>query len=73
MIEAIAAGVGCGYARRGVRLTLVLTRCFGGAAGNRIDILERHELVDFSDLGWWPVFNLADVAIVAGLAAALWR
>jgi lipoprotein signal peptidase len=27
-------------------------------------------VVDFVSLGWWPVFNLADVAIVGGAAIA---
>lgn len=43
---------------------------FGGAGGNLLDILRRRYVVDFIDLGWWPVFNLADVAILGGLAAA---
>ena len=42
----------------------------GGAAGNLIDILRRRCVTDFVDLGWWPVFNLADVGIVAGLILA---
>ena len=46
---------------------------FGGAAGNLIDILRRGYVVNFIDLGWWPVFNVADAAIVVGLAAALLR
>ncbi len=46
---------------------------FGGAAGNLLDILRRRYIVDFIDLKWWPVFNLADVAIVAGLVMALWQ
>ncbi len=45
---------------------------FGGAAGNLLDILRNRYIVDFIDLRWWPVFNLADVAIVAGLVVALW-
>lgn len=45
---------------------------FGGAASNLLDLVRRHHVVDFIDLGWWPVFNLADVGIVAGLALALW-
>lgn len=49
------AGVGC---------------ALGGAAGNLLDILRRRHVVDFIDLGWWPVFNLADVAIVGGLLLA---
>jgi len=50
------AGVGC---------------ALGGAAGNLLDILRRRHVVDFIDLGWWPVFNLADLAIVGGLLLAL--
>jgi len=46
---------------------------FGGAAGNLLDILRRRCIVDFIDLRWWPVFNLADVAIVGGLVMALWH
>lgn len=51
----------------------------GGALGNLMDRLFRQpgfpngEVVDFFDLRWWPVFNIADVAIVvgAGLIALL--
>lgn len=45
---------------------------FGGAAGNLADILRKRCVVDFIDLGWWPVFNLADVAILCGLLLAFW-
>jgi len=44
----------------------------GGAAGNLTDILRYRHVVDFIDLGWWPVFNLADIGIVGGLIAAFW-
>ena len=43
---------------------------YGGAVSNLIDILRHHYVINFIDLGWWPVFNLADVAILAGLGAA---
>jgi len=49
---------------------LGLGLAFGGAAGNLVDILWRRHVVDFIDLGWWPVFNLADIGIVLGLLAA---
>lgn len=49
-----------------------LGAALGGAASNLTDILRRQGVVDFIDLRWWPVFNLADVAIVGGLALALW-
>lgn len=38
----------------------------GGAIGNLIDRLRFGEVTDFIDLGFWPVFNLADSAIVVG-------
>jgi signal peptidase II len=47
----------------------------GGAAGNIIDRLFRGEawlqgaVVDFIDLQWWPIFNVADAAIVVGAGA----
>lgn len=47
-----------------------LGAAFGGAFGNLVDILWRRRVTDFIDLGWWPVFNLADAAIVVGLAMA---
>jgi signal peptidase II len=50
-----------------------LGAAIGGAAGNLLDIMRRRAVVDFIDLGWWPVFNLADVGIIAGLAMAFWR
>jgi signal peptidase II len=55
-----------GVARAGMGCAL------GGAAGNLLDILRRRHVVDFIDIGWWPVFNLADVAIVGGLLFAFW-
>lgn len=45
----------------------------GGAAGNLIDGLSRHAVTDFIDLRVWPVFNVADTAIVAGAALLLWN
>ena len=54
----------------------------GGAAGNLVDryfrapgILEGH-VVDFVSIGWWPVFNVADSCLVAGVivvAVAVFR
>ena len=38
----------------------------GGAIGNVIDRAEAGTVVDMLHTGWWPAFNLADVAIVCG-------
>jgi len=52
-----------------VALGLVL----GGAAGNLLDRLLREgngflggAVIDFVDLQWWPVFNVADAAVSIG-------
>ena len=41
-----------------------------GASGNLVDRVIHGAVVDFIALGRWPLFNLADVAIVAGAAVA---
>jgi signal peptidase II len=38
----------------------------GGACGNLLDRARLGHVVDYLDLHIWPVFNLADVAIVVG-------
>lgn len=38
----------------------------GGAIGNYIDRIFRGFVVDFLDIKVWPVFNIADIAIVLG-------
>jgi len=75
---AVIAGIGW-YARkvthRGWAIALGLVA--GGAAGNLVDRLFRSPgvgrgaVVDFLDLGWWPSFNLADSALVCGVALAI--
>jgi signal peptidase II len=42
----------------------------GGATGNLFDRLWRAGVVDFIDLRVWPVFNIADLAIVTGVGGA---
>jgi signal peptidase II len=43
----------------------------GGATGNIIDRLRRGAVVDFVAIGPWPIFNLADAALVAGTGLVL--
>ena len=52
-------------------MPIAMGSAVGGAAGNLLDVLRTRAVRDFIDLGWWPVFNLADVAIVAGVAGML--
>jgi signal peptidase II len=48
-------------------LTLSLGLQLGGAIGNLIDRIRFGYVVDFMDLSVWPVFNVADSAIVCGV------
>jgi signal peptidase II len=45
---------------------LALGLVLGGTIGNLIDRLRFGGVTDFVSIGWWPVFNVADPAIVAG-------
>jgi signal peptidase II len=40
----------------------------GGALGNLADRLREGSVIDFLDPPAWPAFNVADIAIVAGIA-----
>jgi len=55
----------------GLLPTAALGLALGGAAGNLLDRVRRGGVVDFIDLGCWPLFNLADVAIVVGVVVAV--
>jgi signal peptidase II len=46
---------------------VALGAALGGAGSNILDRLLRDGVLDFIDFGFWPVFNLADIAIVAGV------
>jgi signal peptidase II len=71
-IAAVAAlaGVAVAWWRR--RPSLVTGCAYAlvaaGAIGNAVDRLLRGRVVDFIHLRCWPVFNVADIAVVAGVA-----
>jgi len=50
---------------------LVLGLILGGALSNGVDRLLQGYVVDFIDFHWWPVFNVADSAIVIGILLAV--
>jgi signal peptidase II len=58
---------------QGTTAQVALGAALGGAGGNLLDQRWRGGVVDFIDLGFWPVFNLADTAIVAGAVTGLWH
>lgn len=65
--------------QRNLAVSLVAGLIIGGALGNVGDRLFRRGqggflrgfVVDFIDLGWWPVFNVADMGIVMGVIAMM--
>lgn len=72
----LVAGVLLGYrklppGRRLLRYGLGLV--VGGALGNLADRLRYGRVVDFLDFRVWPVFNLADTAIVIGACFLVWE
>ncbi|OPX84684.1 MAG: Lipoprotein signal peptidase [Pelotomaculum sp. PtaB.Bin104] len=50
-----------------------LALILGGALGNLTDRVRHGFVVDFLDFRIWPVFNLADMAIVAGACLLVWE
>jgi signal peptidase II len=76
LLAAVAGGVclivwqGLFFQRPAAQVGLGLA--LGGAIGNVYDQFRRGAVLDFLDLGWWPVFNLADAAITMGVLTALW-
>ena len=87
LIGIVAVGVVVVLVRQAMSSATQLTRVaagvlLGGAVGNLVDRLIRDDawlrgrVVDFIDLGWFPVFNVADMAINVGavlLVIAMWR
>ena len=66
-----------------VPVATILGLILGGAVGNQLDRLlrgpgwNRGFVIDFVDVGFWPVWNLADAALSCGCVAlvlhALWH
>lgn len=52
--------------RRKVGFYLPFALILGGAVGNLIDRLRFGYVIDFVDLHFWPVFNIADSCITIG-------
>jgi signal peptidase II len=77
---AIAQGIGAGVVLAILLMTqkrrkywggnlgvVALGLVFAGAVGNLIDRIHLGYVVDFIDLTYWPVFNIADSSVTVGL------
>ena len=45
---------------------------YAGIVGNLIDRIRNGLVIDFIDFRVWPVFNIADIAIVLGVASMIY-
>ncbi|MBT6443529.1 MAG: signal peptidase II [Acidimicrobiaceae bacterium] len=61
------------------RMVVLFGAIAGGAIGNVIDRIFRAEdgfmtggVIDFIDFQWWPIFNVADIAVVCGATGLMW-
>jgi len=73
-LAVLAVVVGLALRSTNRAMSMALGLVIGGAVGNLADRLVRHHhgaVVDWIDLRWWPVFNLADAAITCGVVLAL--
>lgn len=73
---AVSAGILLYLRRAGdtsLGVVIALGLILGGALGNLADRIRLGYVVDFIDLRWWPVFNVADSAIVFGVASLIIR
>jgi signal peptidase II len=62
-----------GYCFQRPAAQMGLSAALAGAASNLYDRVKRGIVIDFVELGWWPIFNLADVAITLGVLLAISR
>lgn len=51
---------------------VALSMIAAGALGNLIDRAVLGGVTDFLDLGWFPVFNVADMSLDVGVALLVW-
>jgi signal peptidase II len=72
-VAIVVALLGAGRRITGLAPTVAVAAIVGGAVGNLLDRVLRDgsgflggPVVDFVDLQWWPVFNVADMAITVG-------
>lgn len=59
------------YALPSPLLRLAIGLQLGGALGNLFDRVAFGAVTDFIDVGWWPIFNIADSSICVGMATLI--
>ena len=64
---------GSRYARHSALVGWALALVVGGALGNMLDRIRLGHVIDFIDLSFWPVFNVADACVVVGALLLLYH
>lgn len=73
LVILLLVGVYWKLAQKNTVLTIALSLQLGGTIGNFLDRVRLSYVVDFLDFRVWPVFNVADMAIVAGVILLAWQ
>ncbi|MCX5686042.1 MAG: signal peptidase II [Candidatus Omnitrophica bacterium] len=61
------------YRTRDTALLFAAGLILGGAAGNLFDRIRFANVIDFLDFRVWPVFNVADSCVTAGILLLAWK
>lgn len=76
ILSFVALGVCAYYYAREYRIRILLAFLGAGIVGNLVNRIMYGYVIDFIDLGFWPVFNIADSLISIGvivLALSVWK
>ena len=72
VMACLSTALALGWRPPGAGTAIGLGMALGGATSNVADRMLRGAVLDFIALGRWPTFNLADAAMVAGVALVAW-
>ena len=61
------------FQRHDLYISAALALALGGAVGNLIDRIRLGHVIDFFDVHFWPIFNVADSAITIGILLLAWH
>lgn len=61
------------YRIKDTALSFAAGLILGGAAGNLFDRIRFASVIDFLDFRVWPVFNVADSCVTAGILLLAWK
>ena len=72
LVVALVLAIRSGHFFQSVAAQIGVGAAVGGAASNLYERFRHGGITDFIRIGWWPVFNIADLAITLGAIVAIW-